>query len=70
LRNNGICLSGDLNFIICRQCIWGSVTKENHLDFFYEEVGEGWKVGLVDIEHRKVVPTWRNMRMGEDRVEK
>jgi hypothetical protein len=47
--------------------ILGSATSDNPLEnFLLNKIEE---VGLVDLEPIKLVPTWRNMRMGLARVE-
>lgn len=66
MRISNVILGGDLNFIVSRAKYRGDATRANHLaEFFINKLKEAI---FVDIEPIKRVPTWRNMRVGQERV--
>jgi hypothetical protein len=59
---------GDLNFSFGRADIWGSTTQVDPLSNFFTQRLE--EKGVFNIEPIKLNPTWRNKRVGEDRIAK
>jgi hypothetical protein len=66
VRRN-IVMDGDLNFSMRKDEIWEGVSFHDPLANYFLNKAE---VGLLDVELVKLIPTWRNMRLGEDRVAK
>eukprot|EP00253_Pinus_taeda_P030972 PITA_30972 len=61
-------LGGDLNFSLGRAEAWGPFAREDPLsDFFFNLVTENNLIGPSPI---KLKPTWRNRKIGEDRIAK
>eukprot|EP00253_Pinus_taeda_P010845 PITA_10845 len=61
-------MGGDLNFSIGRAEAWGPSAREDPLsDFFFNLIT---KNNLIDPSPIKLKPTWRNRRIGEDRIAK
>jgi exonuclease III len=63
LKNDFIILGGDLNFSLGEAESWGpSSHPDNQAAFFSHLLSSN---GLIDIAPLKLLPTWRNMRVGE-----
>eukprot|EP00253_Pinus_taeda_P018287 PITA_18287 len=61
-------MGGDLNFSLGRAQAWGPSVREDPLsDFFFNLITEN---NLIDPSPIKLKPTWRNRRIGEDRIAK
>lgn len=61
-------LGGDLNFSLGRAEAWGPSAREDPLtDFFHNLISEN---NLIDPLPIKLKPTWRNRRVGADRIAK
>jgi hypothetical protein len=61
-------LGGDLNFSLGEAEIWElKDIPDPQSDYFSHKLGVR---GLIDIELAKLNPTWRNKRVGEDRIAK
>lgn len=64
MNKGNIILGGDLNFTIGGEDILGNATHKDPLsDFFKIKI---YEARLVDIESIELIPTWRNMRVGEE----
>lgn len=61
-------MGGDLNFYLGALEIWGpKATLDPLTNFFIHQLDQA---RLVDVEPPKLNPTWRNRRVGEDRIAK
>eukprot|EP01018_Ginkgo_biloba_P039380 Gb_12932 [translate_table: standard] len=68
LRWDNIILGGDLNFPLGSSEIWGSKAQVDGLSgLFFRKLID---TGLIDIEPVKLKPTWRNKRLGDERITK
>jgi exonuclease III len=68
LKNDLLILGGDLNFSLGEAESWGpSAHPDNQAGFFSHLLASN---GLIDIAPLKLLPTWRNMRVGEARIAK
>jgi hypothetical protein len=68
LKNDLLILGGDLNFSLGEAESWGpSAHPDNQAGFFSHLLSSN---GLIDIAPLKLLPTWRNMRVGEARIAK
>jgi hypothetical protein len=67
-NSNYVFIRGDLNFTLGDYEILGPTTQKDPIsDFFIEKLDEA---GLFDIQTIKYNPTWRNLRLGDESVEK
>jgi len=68
LKVDNLILGGDLNFSLGEVEVWGLNShpdlQSEHFNYLFSSNG------LLDIDPRKILPTWRNMRSGDARVEK
>jgi endonuclease/exonuclease/phosphatase family metal-dependent hydrolase len=62
LSQNNLVLVGDLNLTLSTGEIWGGVRTLGCLAGFFKTFFQGF--GLIDIVPGKLVPTWRNNRVG------
>eukprot|EP00253_Pinus_taeda_P029408 PITA_29408 len=61
-------MGGDLNFSLGRTEAWGPFAREDPLvEFFHNLISEN---NLIDPASVKLKPTWRNRRVGDDRIAK
>jgi hypothetical protein len=58
----------DLHFTLGASKIWGLVSHNDYLLIYFIRNME--VAGLLDIEQEKLTPTWRNKRIGEERIAK
>jgi hypothetical protein len=68
LKAKNLILGGDLNFSLGEAETWGPTARPDPLTTRLTHLLSS--SGLLDITPRKLLPTWRNMRSGEARVEK
>lgn len=52
----------DLNLTLNSKELQGLVSRSNPLEDYFSQLVED--INLVDIDHIKVVPTWRNFKRG------
>ncbi len=68
MKSSMLIVGGDLNFSIGRAEAWGPSAREDPLsDFFLNLLLDN---NLTDPSPVKLKPTWRNRRVGEDRIAK
>eukprot|EP00253_Pinus_taeda_P005268 PITA_05268 len=68
MNNLMMILGGDLNFSLRRNEAWGPSAREDPLaEFFHNLISEH---NLIDPAPVKLKPTWRNRRVGGDRIAK
>jgi hypothetical protein len=68
LKVDNLIIGGDFNFSLGEAESWGpSAHPDNQATFFNNLLSSK---GLIDIAPLKLLPTWRNMRVGEARVAK
>eukprot|EP00253_Pinus_taeda_P022843 PITA_22843 len=68
MNNPMMILGGDLNFSLGRNEAWGPSTREDPFaEFFHDLISEN---NLIDPAPVKLKPTWRNRRVGGDRIAK
>jgi len=68
LKSYLLILGGDLNFSLGAAESWGlSTHPDNQAGFFSHLLASN---GLIDTYPLKLLPTWRNMRVGDARIEK
>jgi hypothetical protein len=63
-----IILGGDLNFSLGEVESWGPRARPDPLTYFFNHMLRRMK--LIDIPPIRLCSTWRNKRVGEDRIEK
>jgi hypothetical protein len=61
-------IGGDLNFLLGSLDILGPLAHVDPLTYYFMRKFDD--LGLYDIELIKIKPTWRNKRVGDDRIEK
>jgi endonuclease/exonuclease/phosphatase family metal-dependent hydrolase len=68
LKTELLILGGDLNFSLGEAESWGPTAHpDSQAGFFSHLLASN---GLIDVAPLKMLPTWRNMRVGEARVAK
>eukprot|EP00253_Pinus_taeda_P011881 PITA_11881 len=68
MNNPMMILGGDLNFSLGRNEAWGPSAREDPFaEFFHNLISEN---NLIDPAPVKLKPTWRNRRVGGDRIAK
>jgi len=68
LKNDLLILGGDINLSLREAESWGpSAHPDNQVAFFSHLL---FSKSLIDIAPLKLLPTWRNMRVGEARITK
>jgi exonuclease III len=68
LKTKNLIIDGDFNFSLGEVKIWGPSTHiDPQTDFFSHLLASK---GLIDIAPIKLLPTWRNLRVGEAQVAK
>jgi len=68
LKNDLLILRGDLSLSLGEAEIWGPSTHpDNQAGFFSHLLASN---GLINIAPLKLLPTWRNIRVGETRIAK
>eukprot|EP00253_Pinus_taeda_P008879 PITA_08879 len=68
MKSQLMIMGGDLNFSLGRTEAWGPSAREDPLaDFFHNLISEN---NLIDPSPVKLKPTWRNRRVGDDRIAK
>lgn len=68
MKSSMLIVGGDLNFSIGRAKAWGPSAREDPLSVFFHNLLE--VNNLTDPSPVKLKPTWRNIRVGEDRIAK
>jgi hypothetical protein len=68
LKSKNLIIGGDLNFSLGEVESWGpSAHPDPQTTFFSHLLASN---GFIDITPVKLLPTWRNLRVGEAQVEK
>ena len=68
LSHEQVILGGDLNFSLGSSEIWGPRAIVDPLEEYFKN--HLVQRDLVDLNQIKLNPTWRNRRVGEDRISK
>eukprot|EP00253_Pinus_taeda_P010417 PITA_10417 len=68
MKASMLIVGGDLNFTMGRAETWGPTAREDPLTDFFHKLIEDHH--LADPHPIKLKPTWRNRRVGEDRIAK
>jgi exonuclease III len=68
LKDHLVILGGDLNFSLGQSEVWGLHARTDPLAGYFTQKLVDRK--LIDVEPTRLKPTWRNNRVGEDRVAK
>jgi hypothetical protein len=68
LKSENLILGGDLNFSLGEVESWGPRARLDPLTYFFNHMLRRMK--LIDIPPIRRCSTWRNKRVGEDRIEK
>jgi hypothetical protein len=66
LSVRNLIIAGDLNLTLSLGETWGGSASAGSLEGFFKALFQNQN--LIDIEPRKVVPTWRNRRSGSDAI--
>ena len=61
-------LGGDLNLTLSEKENWGTTTRQDILSGLFVALFESKE--LVNLQHLKLTPTWRNNRCGEQAISK
>jgi len=66
LKGDDVILGGDLNLTLNEREIWGEVARKDTLANFLCHFLEDNNV--LDVEHGKLVTTWKNVRRGGEGI--
>jgi len=68
LKCEKLILGGDLNFALGEGESWGTSARPDPLIYFFNHML--WRIELINIPPIRLCSTWRNKRVGEDKIEK
>jgi len=64
IQSKNLILGGDLNFSLGLAESWGNKAQTDPVTAFFEVLMDSYD--LLNIDMEKLMPTWRNRRIGED----